>query len=81
MLVISQSTEVADIYFTEFARIFNHFYARWWAAQLAARDGDPQAKSFLEETPAWQKPYFRAGNPRYFQRTIYSAGVAANDAT
>ena len=37
MLVIPGDTDVADVYFTEYARIFQHFYARWWAAQTRRR--------------------------------------------
>jgi phosphatidylserine/phosphatidylglycerophosphate/cardiolipin synthase-like enzyme len=35
MLIISGDSDAADVYFTEYTRIFQHFYARWWAAQLA----------------------------------------------
>jgi phosphatidylserine/phosphatidylglycerophosphate/cardiolipin synthase-like enzyme len=36
MLVITGDRDVADVYFTEYMRIFEHFYARWWATQLHA---------------------------------------------
>ena len=35
MLIIAGDSDAADVYFTEYTRIFQHFYARWWAAQLA----------------------------------------------
>ena len=35
MVVIRGNLDVADVYFTEYARIFQHFYARWWASQIA----------------------------------------------
>jgi phosphatidylserine/phosphatidylglycerophosphate/cardiolipin synthase-like enzyme len=77
MLVIRGDTEVADVYFTEFTRIFNHFYARYWAAELAKRhtDEDTDTQSFLDETAGWQKPYFTAGNPKHLQRVFYSSRV------
>jgi phosphatidylserine/phosphatidylglycerophosphate/cardiolipin synthase-like enzyme len=78
MLVIPSDTEVADVYFTEFARIFNHFYARWWASQLDTSPAGAETKSFLDETEAWQAPYFRVGNPKQLQRVLYSSGVEAN---
>jgi len=78
MLLIPGDTEVADVYFTEFARIFNHFYARWWASQLNTGAADAETASFLDETEAWQAPYFTAGNPKQLQRELYSSGVAAN---
>lgn len=34
MLVIAGDRDVADVYFTEYMRIFQHFYARWWASHL-----------------------------------------------
>lgn len=34
MLVIVGDRDVADVYFTEYMRIFQHFYARWWASHL-----------------------------------------------
>jgi len=76
MLVIRGDTEVADIYFTEFARIFNQFYARWWASQLGT-DG-AETHSFLDETDAWHEPYFVAGNPKNDQRTLFSSRVEGN---
>ncbi len=80
MLVIPGDTEVADVYFTEFTRIFNHFYARYWASKLAKRHFDEGAEkeSFLEETDAWVKPYFTPGYRRYLQRVLYSSRVEGN---
>ncbi|MBA3735292.1 MAG: hypothetical protein H0W90_08850 [Actinobacteria bacterium] len=80
MLVIRGDTEVADVYFTEFARIFNHFYARYWASELAKRppNGDADKSSFLDETDAWVKPYFRPGFPKSLQRELFSSRVEGN---
>ncbi len=78
MLFIPDDPEVADVYFTEFARIFNHFYARWWASQLQKAPGDAETRSFLDETPGWQTPYFTDGNPKQLQRTLYGSGVEGN---
>jgi phosphatidylserine/phosphatidylglycerophosphate/cardiolipin synthase-like enzyme len=78
MLVISGDLEVADVYVTEYARIFDHFYARWWASQLGKNAADADAHSFLDETPAWQTPYLTAGNPKQLQRTLYSSQVEGN---
>ncbi len=75
MLVIRGDKEAADVYFTEFARIFIHFYARWWASQLTKGPDDAQVSSFLSETDAWQVPYFTEGNPKALQRTVFSSKV------
>lgn len=76
MLVIPGEPEVADVYITEFARIFNHFYARWWASQLGTDGADTH--SFLDETDGWHAPYFVAGNPKNYQRTLFSSRVDGN---
>jgi phosphatidylserine/phosphatidylglycerophosphate/cardiolipin synthase-like enzyme len=82
MLVIPGENEVADVYFTEYARIFNHFYARYWASQLHEAAAGPDAagdtRGFLEETDAWQDRYFKDGNPKELQRVLYSAHVEGN---
>jgi phosphatidylserine/phosphatidylglycerophosphate/cardiolipin synthase-like enzyme len=82
MLVISGDTELADVYLTEFSRIFNHFYARYWASELAKRHTgeDTDTTSFLAEDDTWSQPYFRPGNPKYRQRVLYSSQVEGNAA-
>jgi phosphatidylserine/phosphatidylglycerophosphate/cardiolipin synthase-like enzyme len=72
MLVIPGDPEVADVYFTEYARIFNHFYARWWASQLHKDPADAETTSFLTEDASWQDRYFTAGNPKQLQRVLYA---------
>jgi phosphatidylserine/phosphatidylglycerophosphate/cardiolipin synthase-like enzyme len=77
MLVIQGDQGLADVYFTEYARIFQHFYARYWASQLAA-GGGAHTQSFLADTDAWQTPYFTDGNPKFMLRTLYSTRVEGN---
>lgn len=74
MLVITGDTTVADIYFTEFNRIFDHFYARWWAQRLKARA--VQAHDYLTEDDSWQRPYFTPGTAKHARRILYSGGDA-----
>jgi hypothetical protein len=80
MLVVAGDTELADVYFTEFSRIFNHFYARYWASELAKRHTgeDTGTTSFLAEDDAWLEPYFTPGGPKYMQRVLYSSQVEGN---
>jgi phosphatidylserine/phosphatidylglycerophosphate/cardiolipin synthase-like enzyme len=73
MLVIGHDTDVADVYLTEYARIFNHFYARYWAARLH-RPGEDDSKNFLSEDASWQDPY-EASGPKALQRRLYSSVV------
>ena len=63
MLLVRGNTRVADIYMTEFDRIFRHFYFRDIANELAAAKTSDDAKAiFLDETDAWSDSYFKAGN-------------------
>jgi len=57
MIQIRGNTRVADIYLTEFDRIFRHFYFRDVANELATKGTD--AKSiFLSEDDTWTGEYF-----------------------
>jgi phosphatidylserine/phosphatidylglycerophosphate/cardiolipin synthase-like enzyme len=73
MLVIGADTEVADVYLTEYARIFNHFYARYWAARLHT-PGEDDRNNFLSEDATWQDAY-TASRPKALQRRLYSSVV------
>jgi phosphatidylserine/phosphatidylglycerophosphate/cardiolipin synthase-like enzyme len=77
MLVIRGNTDVADVYFTEYARIFQHFYARWWASQIAAAQHAPDS-GFLAEDATWQTPYLTDGNNKQRQRSLFATGVEGN---
>lgn len=72
MLVITGDTEVADVYFTEFNRIFDHFYARWWAQRLRSRA--VEAHDYLTEDDSWQRSYFKPGTSKNARRILYSDG-------
>ena len=60
MLIIRGDTRVADIYFTEFNRLFNHYYFRSVAHQTERRkapDSCTNASLFLCEDDQWLKKY------------------------
>ncbi|WP_454848617.1 phospholipase D-like domain-containing protein [Rhizobium binxianense] len=64
MLLIRGSGRVADIYFTEFNRLFNHYYFRSiqevtfaGGERQANASADKDASLFLDETGAWLKKY------------------------
>jgi len=71
MLVIRGNTRVADIYFGEFMRIFDHLYSRYIVGKMKkAGTSDPDA-GFLEEDAAeWVPQHFKKGRKdlrrRYF---------------
>jgi phosphatidylserine/phosphatidylglycerophosphate/cardiolipin synthase-like enzyme len=72
MLLIRGDTRVADIYLTEFDRIFRHFYFRDIANKSKDDKRVPVAK-FLEENDAWTKPYFQAGNVKNRRREMFAS--------
>ena len=64
MLLIRGSARVADIYFTEFNRLFNHYYFRsvqevlsGTRAAEANAAADSTASLFLDETDGWLSKY------------------------
>jgi len=58
MLIIRGNTRVGDIYFTEFMRIFNHYYFRWVVNQMKdAGNLDGDNAGFLDATDKWTEPY------------------------
>ena len=63
-LIVRGDSAVADIYATEFMRMFQHYWFRY--RQDSSRDavGSPKPDSVLalKETDVWQAPYFEAGN-------------------
>jgi phosphatidylserine/phosphatidylglycerophosphate/cardiolipin synthase-like enzyme len=72
MLLIRGNTRVADIYMTEFDRIFRHFYFRDIANELAAaKTGDDATAIFLDETDAWTNSYFKAGTLKSNRRLMF----------
>ena len=61
MLLVRGDTRVADIYLTEFDRIFRHFYFRDVANEIeaAAKKGKEAQGAFLDETDKWTDSYFK----------------------
>jgi phosphatidylserine/phosphatidylglycerophosphate/cardiolipin synthase-like enzyme len=59
MLVIRGNRRVADIYFTEFNRLFNHYYFRSVLEQVLREtpDADQDASLFLAEDDGWLQKY------------------------
>jgi len=63
-------TRVADIYMTEFDRIFRHFYFRDVANELAAKGGEAAA-IFLHETDGWTDSYFKPDTVKMNRRLMF----------
>jgi hypothetical protein len=72
MLLIRGNTRVADIYMTEFDRIFRHFYFRNIANELAGSESSDDAVSiFLDETDGWSERYFQPGTLKFNRRLMF----------
>ena len=72
MLLIRGDKRVADIYMTEFDRIFRHFYFRDIANELAGK-GDDEAARFLTDSDLWTAPYFDGKNRKNNRRLMFFA--------
>lgn len=73
MLLIRGSTRVADIYMTEFDRLFRHFYFRDVANETATKlkKGERPKKVFLEEDDTWTRDYFFEGGFKSRRREMF----------
>ena len=73
MLIVRGDTRVADIYFTEYLRIYSHHAFR---EALSFKRTKEQKENFqpqhLDPTPGWQKPYFTLGNEQHLRRLYYA---------
>jgi phosphatidylserine/phosphatidylglycerophosphate/cardiolipin synthase-like enzyme len=72
MLLIRGNTRIADIYMTEFDRIFRHFYFRDVANELVAK-GDNTKSIFLDESEnsTWTDSYFLPGHVKRNRRVMF----------
>jgi phosphatidylserine/phosphatidylglycerophosphate/cardiolipin synthase-like enzyme len=81
MLVIRGDTRVADIYLSEFMRLFTHmrFRAAVTGRNTTRRAPDPAepditAPLTLQEDARWAQPYFVDGSPRARERALFAHG-------
>src|SRR5439155_20933698 len=71
MVLSRGNTRVADIYMTEFDRIFRHFYFRYIANQLAGSErSDHAVSTFLDETYRWFECYFKPAHLKFNRRLM-----------
>jgi len=72
MLIIRGVQRVADIYFTEFNRLFNHYYFRSvYEALKSANKASPDVSAFLAEDDSWLDKY-KKGKLRAKRVNIYA---------
>ena len=70
MLIIQGNKRVADIFLTEFMRLFNHFQTRNKLNNLS--DAKLKAARRLEATDKWTKPYYDPRTQEYQERLLFS---------
>jgi phosphatidylserine/phosphatidylglycerophosphate/cardiolipin synthase-like enzyme len=70
MLVIQGDTRVADIFLTEFMRLFNHFYNRNRVNRLSADEAE--GARCLASDDSWAAPYYDAKTQEYRERLLFS---------
>jgi hypothetical protein len=73
MLLIRGNTRVADIYLTEFDRLFRHFYFRDISNELALKlkKGQEPKKVWLDEDSRWTDQYFWPGGFKTRRREMF----------
>jgi hypothetical protein len=74
MLVIRGDKRVADIYFGEFMRIFDHHYARYLVKKLTQSGSHDPNAGFLKETAAEWVPSHFAQDSYKTKRRKYFVG-------
>jgi phosphatidylserine/phosphatidylglycerophosphate/cardiolipin synthase-like enzyme len=74
MIVITGDTRVADIYFGEFMRMFDHHYARYLVKKLTREEKhDPNAGYLQPEPEAWSKRHFESDSYKSKRRRYFMA--------
>lgn len=73
MILIRGSTRVADIYMTEFDRLFRHFYFRDVANDVESKrkKGEKPKKVFLDPDDRWTDEYFTPGGFKTRRREMF----------
>jgi phosphatidylserine/phosphatidylglycerophosphate/cardiolipin synthase-like enzyme len=72
MILIRGETRVADIYLTEYDRIFRHFYSRDIANSIAEH-GKVVNFALLDDTDTWSNEYFDPQSPKRHRREMFFA--------
>ncbi len=74
MVVIRGNTRVADIYFGEFMRIFDHLYSRYIVGKMKKLGTSDSDAGFLkEDAKDWVPPHFKNGRKQLRRRYFMGA--------
>ena len=73
MLVIRGNKPVADIYFGEFMRLFDHFRFRRFARQIRSSNLDARRRTaYLVNDDSWTDRYFDPNNSKFKLRKLFA---------
>ena len=78
MIVVHGDRRVADIYFGEYLRLYNHYAFREavqrYVAQHRSADPDTWTPQYLIDDDSWMDDYFdpKDRSARYLRRTYFS---------
>jgi len=72
MMIVKGNKRVADIYFTEFNRLFNHYYFRSIYESHPGNTAQEEASLFLQPDDSWLAKY-QPGTLRYKRVAFYRA--------
>lgn len=80
MIIIRGNTRIGDIYFTEFFRLFNHYYFRWIIKKMTEQGTlDFDNPAFLKPNDTWPEQY-KAGKYKRKRVDIFTNMALAVDA-
>jgi hypothetical protein len=75
MLVIATNQRVADIYFGEFMRVFDHLYSRYIVGVLKKKGkSDPSAGFLKDKSEDWLPAHFKANGRKDLRRRYFITG-------
>ena len=74
MVVIRGSTRVADIYFGEFMRIFDHLYSRYVVEKLKKAGKSDTDTGYLKENGDWVTQNYQPGTRKDLRRRYFMGG-------
>ena len=70
MLIIRGNSRVADIFLTEYMRLFNHFHTRNRSNKLSAKKLEAARK--LQPSDKWTKSYYDPKKQEYHERLLFA---------
>jgi phosphatidylserine/phosphatidylglycerophosphate/cardiolipin synthase-like enzyme len=74
MLVIRGDTRIADIYFGEFMRIFDHHYARYISRLLKEQNKNDPNAGYLKPDKSWSDAHFNPASYKSKRRKYFLKG-------